>query len=99
MAPFLTGEVVLSWSKGAHGLRGRSTVKVSLKTGDEAMARVRWNRVHEQVEGLVQMARLLANERAERQRSQRTVNLLPRETISTIAAQAKHGIVAERDQT
>ena len=63
VAAFVTGEVSLPWSTGVHLLGGRSTVKVSLKTGDEATARVRWNRVHEQVEGLVQMGHVLAAEK------------------------------------
>ncbi len=98
VAAFVTGEVELPWKEGIHKLEGRPTVKVSLATGDEAMARVRWNRVHEQVEALVQMGQVLAAEREQRRRERRAVQRLPADAVSTIAAQARHDILAEHDQ-
>ena len=76
VAAFVTGEVSLPWTRGVHLLGGRPTIKVSLKTGDEATARVRWNRVHEQVEGLVQMGHVLAAEREHRNRERKAVERL-----------------------
>ena len=96
VATFVTGEVSLPWSTGVHLLGGRPTVKVSLKTGDQATARVRWNRVHEQVEGLVQTGHVLAAEREQRRQAQKAVERLP---PATVAAQAKHDLLAEHDQT
>ncbi len=77
VAPFVTGEVELTWKESIHKLEGRPTVKVSLATGDEATARVRWNRVHEQVEGLVQMGRVLAAEKERRDRQRQIAERLP----------------------
>ena len=99
LAPFLEGELVLPWTNGTHVLKAQRTVKVSLKTGDDAMARVRWTRIHEQVEGLVQMARVLANSQAEKLRSQQGIDRLPPGTVATIAAQARHDMLSEHDQT
>lgn len=99
VAAFVAGDVSLPWSKGAHRLEGRPTVKVSLKTGDEAIARVRWNRVHEQVEGLVQMGVVLAAEKEQRSRERKAVERLPAGSVAAIAAQAKHDLLAEHDQT
>ena len=90
---------MLPWKEGIHKLEGRPTVKVSLATGDEATARVRWNRVHEQVEGLVQMGQVLAAEKEQRGRERKTVQRLPAGAVATIAAQARHDLLAEHDQT
>ena len=99
VAAFVTGEVELSWKGSVHRLEGRSTVKVSLVTGDEATARVRWNRVHEQVEGLVQMGQVLAAEKERRDRQRQAVEGLPAAAVPTIAAQARHDLLAEHDET
>ena len=98
VAAFITGEVVLPWKEGIHKLEGRPTVKVSLATGDEATARVRWNRVHEQVEALVQMGQVLAAEKEQRGRERKAVQRLPVGAVGTIAAQARHDLLAEHDQ-
>ncbi|RYC29140.1 site-specific integrase [Lichenibacterium minor] len=98
VAAFITGDVVLPWKEGIHKLEGRPTVKVSLATGDEATARVRWNRVHEQVEALVQMGQVLAAEKEQRGRERKTVQRLPVGAVDTIAAQARHDLLAEHDQ-
>lgn len=74
-------------------------MKVSLATGDESTARVRWNRVHEQVEGLVQMGQVLAAEKEHRNRTRETVQRLHAGAVATIAAQARHDIPAEHDRT
>ena len=99
LAAFVTGVLILPWTTGMHTLSGRPTIKISLKTGDDDMARVRWNRVHEQVEGLVQMGRVLGHEEAERRRCRREVDGLPSGAVSTIAAQAGHDLLAEHDRT
>lgn len=99
VAAFVTGEVELPCKEGVHKLEGLPTVKVSLATGDEATARVRWNRVHEQVEGLVQMGQVLAAEKERRDRQRRAVERLPAGAVATVAAQAQHDLLAEHDQT
>lgn len=99
VAPFIKGEVLLPWKESIHKLEGRPTVKVSLATGDEATARVRWNRVHEQVEGLVQMGQVLAAEKERRDRQRQTAKRLPADAVATMAAQARHDLLAEHDQT
>ncbi len=99
VAPFVKGEVELTWKESIHKLEGRPTVKVSLATGDEATARVRWNRVHEQVEGLVQMGRVLAAEKERRDRQRQIAERLPTDAVATMAAQARHDLLAEHDQT
>ena len=99
VSEFVTGELVLPWKESIHKLEGRPTVKVSLATGDEATARVRWNRVHEQVEGLVQMGQVLAAEKERRDRHRQTAERLPTEAVDTMTAQARHDLLAEHDQT
>lgn len=99
VASFVTGEVATPWSRGTHALEGRAAVKVSLKTGDDATARVRWNRVHEQVEGFVQMGHVLAAEKEQRRRERAAVERLPSGCVATIAAQARHDLLAEHDRT
>ena len=73
-------------------------MKVSLATGDEATARVRWNRVHEQVEGLMQMGQVLAAGKQRRDRQRRAVERLPAGAVATMAAQVRHDLLAEHDQ-
>ena len=74
-------------------------MKVSLGTGDEATARIRWNRVHEQVEGLVQMGQVLAAEKERRDRQREALERLPAGAVATMAAQAKHDLLGEHDRT
>ena len=98
VAAFVTGEVVLPWKEGIHNLEGRPTVKVSLATGDRATARVRWNRVHEQVEGFVPMGQVLAAEKERRARQRQAAERLPAGAVTMMAAQARHDLLAEHDQ-
>ena len=56
VAPKMAGSIQLSWSTSNHVLAGKPTVKISLKTGDEATARERWGQVHSQIDALIKIA-------------------------------------------
>lgn len=100
LVPLLSGEVRLAWSTKVVRLEtGRATVKISLSTGDERMARTRWNDVHQQVDALIALAQIAANTAAQREAAKPRREPLPPGAITTIAGQAKHDLLAGHDET
>ncbi|MCW6510183.1 hypothetical protein [Lichenifustis flavocetrariae] len=80
-------------------MSGKPLVKISLKTGDEATARMRWVQIHPQVEALVQIARVSANGASAPKQAPVQVDRLTRDQISIMGAQAHHDILYEHDRT
>ena len=97
LAPHVAGPLNLLWASRIVELDGRSTIKISLKTGDEEMARVRWQSVHQQVEALVQFARVEVRSRRAAELAVRVKGLKPAD-IRHMVEQVRHDILAEDDR-
>jgi hypothetical protein len=99
VATHLSGEISLEWAPRTVRLQpGRSVIKISFSTGDEKIARLRWLHVHAQVEALIQLAQIAANNETVRKSAIRTVQGLEPAAITTIAGQMKHDHLAADDQ-
>ena len=99
LAPQVVGVVKVAWSTADHTLAGKATVKISLKTGDETTARARWGQVHAQVEALIAAAvgnLKVAVTPPPATVAEPVVKLIQAQK-ATIAAQAKHDVLAEHD--
>ena len=97
LAPLVVGEVLLPWSGRTRVLAGKSTVKVSLGTGDEKTAHNRWAAVHPQIDALVQMAEVRTRD-FNRPEPQADVPRLEPAHIRTVAGQAYHDVLATDDR-
>lgn len=97
LAPLVVGDLFLPWSGRTRVLAGKSTVKVSLGTGDERTARERWAAVHPQIDALVQMADLRTRN-VSRPEPRADVPRLDPAHIRTVAGQAYHDVLATDDR-
>ncbi|MDX7949738.1 site-specific integrase [Lichenihabitans sp. Uapishka_5] len=99
LALHVSGDVSLDWTARIARLEPcRSVIKISLSTGDEKTARVRWLHVHTQVEALLQLAQIAANTEAVRKKAVRPVEGLAPGVSATIAGQLKHDRLNAHDQ-
>ncbi len=80
-----------------RALAGKPTVKISLGTGDEKLAKQRWSLVHPQVDALVQLAELQARG-PDKPDGARSVPRLDPAVIRMIAGQAYHDLLATDDR-
>jgi hypothetical protein len=96
IAPFLRGEIHRSWAVASHAL-GKTSVKLSLQTGDHATACDRWSEVHARVEALIRDATTLAKRDEEAKRKVEKAPTLTSEERATIAGQARHDVLADHD--
>ena len=80
---------------GPHVLTGNSIIKISLKTGDNALACRRWFEVHSQIEVLIeQTAIALKNAITPSERKPSSIDANGR---TTLAGQARHDVLADND--
>ena len=98
LASLVAGPIDLLWASKIIELEGRAAIKISLKTGDEAMARIRWQSVHAQVEALVQLATIRVRSNRAADLAKRVSALQPAE-IRAMAGQVRHDILADDDKT
>ncbi|MGP8261418.1 MAG: site-specific integrase [Rhodoblastus sp.] len=85
----------MSWAVTPHALMGKSVIKISLKTGDDALARRRWGEIHFQIEALIEETVCAVK---------KTVapagpppSSLSSPDRAAIAAQARHDVLANHD--
>lgn len=98
IAPFVVGDLRLSWTVRNHPLTGKSVVKVSLKTGDETTARNRWSEVHTQVNELIDEATRRGRRVVDRAGSLKKRASLSAEERGVMAGQARHDLLADHDE-
>lgn len=112
IAPSVFGSIVTSWTLSGHRLNGEAVVKVSLKTGDLALAWKRWSEVHPQVERLIEKATARVRQdaaagapavdrppmAAPASAETAPARSLTSEDRAAIAEQARHDLITEDDQ-
>ena len=101
LVPFFHGQLDLEWTVSARMLSALSVVKVSLKTGDEKTARLRWGIVHVQIETFIEAARKSVREtamEAETRKRLKKIDGLSGNEIVTIAGQVRHDVLAADDR-
>ena len=97
LAPLVVGDLLLTWSGRTRNLVGKSTIKVSLGTGDRKTAQQRWAVVHPQIDALVQLAELRVRDPDETARPADAPRLDPAH-IRVAAGQAYHDVLAADDR-
>ena len=87
----------LPWSGRTRTLAGRPTVKVSLGTGDEKLAKQRWTMLHPQVDALVRLAELRSRGPDKPDEASAVPRLAPA-IVRAIASQTYHDVLATEDR-
>ena len=101
IVPHFHGQLDLEWSAARRKLASPGIVKVSLKTGDEKTARIRWGHIHVQVEALLEAALGRIKEKAkeaEARKHLKKAESLSGAEIVAIAGQVRHDVLADDDR-
>ena len=95
IAPSVKGEIHVTWAVAPQVLSGKPVIKISLKTGDAALARRRWGEIHPKIEALFDSAVDTVKKALIP-----VVGVAPSLTSgdrAAIAAQARHDVLADHD--
>ena len=96
-APYLAGELSVSWSSRKYTLNGQTTIKISLSTSNAAQGEARRDEVHAALQGLVNAVKTKVDGASSRRTAITTVADLTPDRQRNIIDQVRYDILKEDD--
>jgi hypothetical protein len=95
LASIVKGEIDITWAMTPHILDGKKVIKISLRTGDLALAQSRWGEVHRQIEVIIKNA--VADAKNKLKPTVNSTSTPSSADRAAIAAQARHDVLNDYD--